>query len=189
MSIRRIVVRPLSVSISAVALSSVSRYSSSGSESATMPPPAWKYTCPPKSHERPDDDAGVHRPSGAQVADRAAVDPTAGGLQLGDDLHRPHLWRAGDRAAGEGGPQQIHGIRGRARARPPRWRPDDARWDDAPGRTARERAPCPAGTPGRDRFAAGPRSSRSPPGPSHSPPAPGRARRRASDPARAVGYP
>ena len=35
-----------SAPISALALSRVSRYSSSGSESATMPPPAWKYTRP-----------------------------------------------------------------------------------------------------------------------------------------------
>ena len=47
------------------ALSSVSRYSSSGSESATMPPPAWKYTCPPRARYGPDDDAGVHGAGGA----------------------------------------------------------------------------------------------------------------------------
>src|SRR2546427_9280263 len=33
------------------ALSSVSRYSSSGSESATMPPPTWKYTSLPSTRQ------------------------------------------------------------------------------------------------------------------------------------------
>src|SRR5918995_4447730 len=37
------------VSINPRALSNVSLYSSSGSESATIPPPAWKYTCPFRS--------------------------------------------------------------------------------------------------------------------------------------------
>src|SRR5947207_6666495 len=33
------------------ALSSVSRYSCSGSESATMPPPTWKYTSRPSTRQ------------------------------------------------------------------------------------------------------------------------------------------
>ena len=99
-----------STSISARALSSVSRYSCSGSESATMPPPAWKYICPPTATIGADDDARIHRAGDAEIADGAAVHPPAGGLQLGDDLHRPHLGRAGDRAAGKGGPEQGNGI-------------------------------------------------------------------------------
>ena len=75
-------------------------------------------------------------PSNAEVADRAAVDAAARRLQLGDDLHRPHLRRAGDRAAGKGGAQQVERVRARAQVARRPWRPGGARWRSARARTA-----------------------------------------------------
>src|SRR5207248_9462242 len=46
----------------------------------------------------------------ADVTQTTAVRPAAGRLQLGDDLHRPHLWRAGHGAARKRRPQQIAGT-------------------------------------------------------------------------------
>ena len=43
----------------------------------------------------------------ADVAEAAAVRAAGRRLQLGDDLHRPHLRRPGHRPAGERGPQQV----------------------------------------------------------------------------------
>ena len=55
-------------SMSARALSRVSRYSCSGSESATMPPPAWKVYPPADRLIGADDDAGVHRAGEARCS-------------------------------------------------------------------------------------------------------------------------
>src|SRR5262249_16721848 len=55
-------------------------------------------------------DAGVHGAVGGEVADGAAVDAAALGLQLLDDLHRPNLGRAGDGAGGKAGHQRAHGV-------------------------------------------------------------------------------
>ena len=43
----------------------------------------------------------------AGEADRAGVDLAAGGLELGDDVQRLDLGRAGDRAGREGRAQQV----------------------------------------------------------------------------------
>ena len=59
-------------------------------------------------HERADGDARVHLALRREdVADRAGVDPAPVALELGDDLHRAHLRRAGDRAGGEARAQQL----------------------------------------------------------------------------------
>ena len=57
------------------------------------------------------DDAGVDRAIGAEVARGAGIaHPALFDLQLVDDLHRPHLGRAGERAGGQGGHHHIHRV-------------------------------------------------------------------------------
>ena len=60
-----------------------------------------------RDHDRPQRDARVHRPAGQHVADRARVRAAAVALELGDDLHRAHLRRAGDRAGGEARAEHV----------------------------------------------------------------------------------
>src|SRR5699024_4309346 len=50
--------------------------------------------------QRADGDVEVHAQTGADVAQAASVDAAWLWLQFTDDLHGPHLRRAGDRAAG-----------------------------------------------------------------------------------------
>ena len=59
-------------------------------------------------HDRADVDAGVEVAGVAQIADRAAVEAALHRLQLVDDLHRPDLRRAGERARGEHRAQRVH---------------------------------------------------------------------------------
>ena len=61
----------------------------------------------PLDDEGADRDVRVDGAPEGEVADGASVDAAAGGLQLGDDLHGPHLRGPGDGAAGPGGPQQV----------------------------------------------------------------------------------
>ena len=55
-------------------------------------------------------DAGIHAAVGGEVADAAAIESAPLGFQLVDDLHRPHLRRAGDGAGRESGPQRRQGV-------------------------------------------------------------------------------
>ena len=84
-----------------------SAYSASGSESATMPPPA------PSQH-RPAANSKVRmatlssRPADrGAVADGAGVGLAGGQFELVDDLERADLRRTGDRAGREGGADQV----------------------------------------------------------------------------------
>ena len=73
-----------------------------------MPPPACRCATPSRSHERADRDARVELARLRQeVADRTGVDPAPVPLELGDDLHRPHLRRARDGARREARAQQL----------------------------------------------------------------------------------
>ncbi len=63
-----------------------------------------------RGHHGSDDDARIHAPVCAEVADGAAVDSPARRLQLRDDLHRADLGGAGDGPAGKGGAHQVHRI-------------------------------------------------------------------------------
>ena len=56
-------------------------------------------------------------PPGQRVADRARVGPAPVALELGDQLHRPHLRRARDGAGREARAQQVERRRRRPRAR------------------------------------------------------------------------
>ena len=53
---------------------------------------------PVLDHGRAQHDAGIHLAAGAEIADAAAIGATRVVLELVDDLHRPHLGRARDRA-------------------------------------------------------------------------------------------
>ena len=55
-----------------------------------------------------DVDRGVEVAVPGEVADRAAVGAALDRLQLVDDLHRPHLGRAGERAGGQRRAQHVH---------------------------------------------------------------------------------
>ena len=59
-----------------------------------------------KDH-RPDRDARVEGAARQRVADATAVRPAPVLLELGDDLHRPHLRRPGDGPGGEARAQQV----------------------------------------------------------------------------------
>ena len=108
-------------SIAASTAASLRRHSScsaAGSESATMPAPACRCATPSLQHDRADRDARVERRVVRQrVADRAGVRAAAASLELGDELHRAHLRRAGHRAGGEAGAQQVERARCRRAAR------------------------------------------------------------------------
>src|SRR6185312_6507913 len=55
-----------------------------------------------------DGDGEVRLVVPAPVADRAAVDAALDGLEFGDDLHRAHFRRAGQRAGGKGSAEHVH---------------------------------------------------------------------------------
>src|SRR5215471_14915376 len=55
-------------------------------------------------------DAGVHLAGGREIADRTGIDAALFLLQLVDDLHRPHLRRAGDSAGGKAGNERVERI-------------------------------------------------------------------------------
>ena len=57
--------------------------------------------------DRPDRDAGVEVAVRERVADRAGVRPAPVALELGDELHRPDLRRAGDGAGREARAQEV----------------------------------------------------------------------------------
>src|SRR5690606_16856188 len=78
---------------------------------------------PAASDERADCDVEVHVAVEPDIADRAAIDATALGLEGVDDLHRAYLRRAGDRAARERGAHEIERVSGRAQ--PPDDRADE----------------------------------------------------------------
>src|SRR3954467_15622674 len=46
-------------------------------------------------------DTGIHLAIGAEIADASGIGPALVLLQLVDDLHGAHLWRAGDRPGRE----------------------------------------------------------------------------------------
>ena len=60
--------------------------------------------------DRAQRDAGVERAVEADVAERAGIDPAAGALDGGDQLHGAHLGRAADRARGERRLQQRERV-------------------------------------------------------------------------------
>ena len=171
------------------ALSSVSRYSCSGSESATIPPPAWKYTMSPSTRYVRITMLVSNAPVVTPVADRAAIHPAPRRLELGDDLHRADLGRARDRPAGEGGAHQVCRDCASGSGRPRRSRPGGARSRSARARTTRARAPIPARTRATGRFAGDRRSSRSPRDPCRSRRAPWPEPRRAPVPPRGAAFP
>ena len=78
-----------------------------GSESATIPPPAPSQSRPSRSSNVRMATLSSSPAERAGVADRAGVDLAAGALQLGDDLQRLDLGRAGDRAGRERRAQQL----------------------------------------------------------------------------------
>jgi hypothetical protein len=61
-------------------------------------------------HGAPDRDRGIHVAVIAEVADRAAVQPATLPFRGGDELHRPHLWRAGQCARGEDSTKGIERV-------------------------------------------------------------------------------
>ena len=62
---------------------------------------------PPAGGERADQDVRVHRAVEPDEPDAPAIWPAGGRLQLGDDLHRPHLRGAGHAASRECCPEQV----------------------------------------------------------------------------------
>ena len=68
-------------------------------------------------HRGPDRDRHVEVAGEVEVADRTAVDPAPDRLELLDQLHGPHLRRAGQRAGREGGGEHVEAVRP-SRSRP-----------------------------------------------------------------------
>ena len=60
--------------------------------------------------ERPDEDRRAEPPVGPEPRHRAAVRAAPDRLEALDDLHRPDLGRAGDRAAGERRREEVEGV-------------------------------------------------------------------------------
>ena len=96
--------------ISARALLQLSWYSASGSLSATTPPPAWTYMRPSLTSAVRSAMQVSMVPSAREIADGAGVEAAPLGLQLVDDLHRPHLGRAADRAGREARHQRVERV-------------------------------------------------------------------------------
>ena len=65
---------------------------------------------PVVQEHRPQRDAGVEPDAGDVVADHAGVEAAPVALELGDDLHRPHLGRARHGPGRERRPQQVPGA-------------------------------------------------------------------------------
>src|SRR5207247_842752 len=60
--------------------------------------------------DRADGDTGVERPVRKRVADCPRVRTSAVALELGDDLHRPHLRRSRHGAGGEARTEDVEGA-------------------------------------------------------------------------------
>ena len=65
---------------------------------------------PTVRHERPDQDARLHRAVRPDPAERPGVRTAPHRLEPLEDLHRPDLRRAGDRAAGKRGREQVERV-------------------------------------------------------------------------------
>ena len=102
---------------SAAALCSVSSNSSSGTLRATMPAPVWTWAMPVLEHRAADRDRGVEVAVVAEVSDRTAVQASPFALRGGDQLHRPDLGGAGQRAGREHGPQRVERVEVRPQLR------------------------------------------------------------------------
>ena len=97
--------------------------SAAGSESATIPPPACRCATPSRrTSVRIAMHVSSSRRSGQAVADGARVDAAPVALELRDDLHRPHLRRARDRAG-----REASRAAARTASTPSRSSPDDLR--------------------------------------------------------------
>src|SRR6185369_12847991 len=64
----------------------------------------------PVGDERPDEDRGRHGAVRPDPAERPGVRPAPRRLELAQDLHRPDLRCARDRAAGERRPEEVERI-------------------------------------------------------------------------------
>ena len=99
--------------ISAAALLRHSRSSSSGTESATMPAPACRLAMRVPSAARAARTSCGSRspcrgcPTSRRSRRRPAYGPALDRFELVDDLHRPHLRRAADRARRQRRPQHV----------------------------------------------------------------------------------
>jgi hypothetical protein len=60
---------------------------------------------------RTDRDRQIHIPIEAEVTDRTGVDAALDRFKFVDDLHRPHLWRAGDGSGGKSGLEHIKRVK------------------------------------------------------------------------------
>ena len=89
-----------SAASTAPALAATSADSRAGTESATMPAPAWTWATPSIEHHAPDRDRGLDV-VGCEEPDRAAVGTTPLLLERRDRLHRADLRRPRQRARGE----------------------------------------------------------------------------------------
>ena len=133
------------------ALSSVSRYSCSGSESATMPPPALKYTRPPRATAVRMAMLRVERAGDAPVADRrrsrrrARDGSSSAMISIARTFGAPVIEPPGN-AARSRSSASMPGVE----LRRPRSRRGGGRWRSARARRARRRARVP-GAQTRDR--------------------------------------
>ena len=161
---RRATSRPSIAPSGPRAFATVSSHSSAGSLRQVIPPPTWSVSRCAIRDEGPDQDARLHRAIGTDPAGRAGVRAAADRLEALQDLHRPDLRRAGDRAAGERRREEVEGSDAGA-SRPVTGTRGAGRPRSARGGTDAGPGPMPARRPARDRCAGRPRSSRSRPGP------------------------
>ena len=110
---------------SAAALCSVSSNSFSGTLPATMPAPVWMWAWPSAQDGAPDRDRRVEVAVVAEVADRAAVQPAPLAFRGGDQLHRPDLRRAAQRARPGTPTRRASSASSSGLSRPSTW---DTRW-------------------------------------------------------------
>ena len=164
----------------APALAATSADSRAGTESATMPAPAWTNAVPSRSTTLRMVMA-ISASSGEKIADGAAVGAAPRALDLRDRLHRAHLGRAAERARRERGPDRVERVpvrRAAVHAPPTR---GASRGSSARRRTAAATRRCPPRPRGRRRCGRGRRASRARRAPSGRPAGPPPAPRRAPD--------
>ena len=148
------------------AFATVSSHSAAGSLRQVIPPPTWRLSRSPSATNVRIRMLVRHRAVGPEPAGDARVRPAPDGLEPLQQLHRPDLRGAGDRAAGERGREEVERVA--AGREPAGHGADEVLHGGGPleAAQARDADACPARRPARGRCAGRRRSSRSRRGPS-----------------------
>ena len=133
------------------AFATVSSHSAAGSLRQVIPPPTWSVSRRPSATNVRMRMLVCIAPSGPIQPSAPGVRPAPDRLELLEELHRPDLRRAGDRAARERRREQVERVAAVGRAGRSRSRRGAGPRRSARGGTAAGPGRCPACRPGRGR--------------------------------------